>query len=89
MSMPFGGHPTLAQYLQWAKSVGCTVKYGVGYADDGRPSRMVLVDAPNQRWLVIVEMDDAEYLVPTTIARFDRRLGLSSPFFSIDGDSVP
>ena len=85
--MPFGGPPTLAQYIAWARSVGCAVKYGTTVASDGRPSRIVLIESPDgTRWVPIVEMRDAEYLVPTTIARLDRRLGLTSPFFSIDPD---
>ena len=84
-AMPFGGHPTLAQYIIWASSVGCTVRYGTTVAADGRPSRIVLIESPDgTRWVPIVEMLDSEYLVPTTIARLDRRLGLRSPFFSID-----
>lgn len=27
-----------------------------------------------------------EFLMPTTIARYDRRLGLKSPFFKIEDD---
>ena len=84
MSAPFGRHPTLIQYLNWAKTAGCTVKHGVGYADDGRPSRVILIEAPSGRWMAIAEMSDNEYLMPTTIARFDRRLNINSPFFSID-----
>jgi hypothetical protein len=87
MAVPFGGHPTLAQYIGWANSVGCIVRYGTTVASDGRPSRVVLIESPDgTRWVPIVEMLDSEYLVPTTIARFDRRLGLKSPFFAIDPD---
>jgi hypothetical protein len=86
-AVPFGGHPTLAQYIAWAASVGCAVRYGTTVAADGRPSRIVLIESPDRtRWVPIVEILDSEYLVPTTIARLDRRLALRSPFFAIDAD---
>jgi hypothetical protein len=87
MAAPFGGLPTLAQYIGWASGVGCHVRYGTTFAPDGRPSRIVLLGSSDgNRWVTLVEMADTEPLVPTTIARLDRRLGLTSPFFAIDPD---
>lgn len=84
---PFGAHPTLGQYLAWAAHAGCTVKYGYRTASDGRALRLVMVDSfHGNGWVHIVEMLDTEYLLPTMIAHFDRRLGIQSPFFSIDPD---
>jgi hypothetical protein len=89
MSTPFGGHPTFLQYLNWTILVGCTTKHGVAYTDDGGATRLLLIEAPNGNWMAVVGMADSERLLPTTIARFDRRLGIASPFFKIDGDDPP
>ena len=86
MSMPFGGHPTLAQYMAWAKEEGCEVKQGVVYNDNGQPYSITKIIAPSGKWVHEVGTQHGDYLVPTTIARLDRRLGLASPFFSIDPD---
>lgn len=86
-SAPFGGHPTLKQYLAWAiNQGGC--KLMTGYQNDPvhGPVGFTFLKAPNGRHLFIVDMQHDEYLVPTTIAYFDRRLGLQSPYFSIDPD---
>jgi hypothetical protein len=81
---PFGGHPTFADYLAWAKGQGCTVKYGVN--PDG--SRVIMIDDPSgQYWVHVVEVLEANYLVPTMVAYLDRRLHITSPFPAIDDSS--
>lgn len=77
MSTPFGGHPTFLQYLNWTILVGCTTKHGVAYTDDGGATRLLLIEAPNGNWMAVVGMADSERLLPTTIARFDRRAAAS------------
>jgi hypothetical protein len=47
---------------------------------------MVLVtriEAPDGKWVVEVGTEQHEFLAPTTVSRFDRRLGLKSPFASL------
>lgn len=83
MAQPFGGHPTFAQYLAWARSAGCQVEQGVAYGATGAAYNVTRIVASSGRWVIDVGTQHSDYLVPTTIARFDRRLGLSSPFFSI------
>lgn len=80
MARPFGGHPTFAQYLQWAKAQGCTIQTGV----IGVHGVTKIVSPDGKRWVIEAETQQSSYLVPTTIARLDRRLGLKSPWFSID-----
>ena len=87
MSTPFGGHPTLSEYLIKSRELGCTVKYGIRTGPDERPSRVILIEGLNGGYLPIVEMKDSEFLPPTTIARFDRRLNIDSGFFSINGET--
>ena len=75
---PFGGHPTFARYLEWAREQGCTVEIGVD-TEDSIP--LVKIIAPSGSWVVEAGTSLDDRLVPTTIGRLDRRLGLTSPWF--------
>jgi len=80
MAYPFGGHPTLSEYLTWAaRSAGCTVQTGYKLVGDEVLS-MTRVVAPSGRHVIVVDMAQDERLVPTYIAHLDRRLGLKSPW---------
>lgn len=86
MSAPFGGHPTFAQYLLWARErEGCTVQTGIIHGSSGRIHALTRIVAPNGKWVIDIGTGQHEYLVPTQIAHFDRRLGLNSGYFSLDG----
>ena len=88
MSSPFGGHPTFQQYLEWARTeAGCEIKQGVIQDDEGRPFNITKIVAPSGKHVIEVGIQHTEFLVPTTIGRLDRRLGLTSPFFSIEADT--
>ena len=79
MSAPFGGHPTLGEYLDWAyRFAECTVQTGF---INGRPCKKIV--APSGRWVTIVDKHERERLAPTTVDYFDRRLGIKSPFASL------
>lgn len=85
MSNPFGGHPTFSQYLQWAKDEeGCTIKTGVRTMPSGNMVPLTIISHPNGNHVIEPGTSQTDYLVPTQIAYFDRRLGITSPFFSID-----
>lgn len=84
MAYPFGGHPTFAQYLGWAKGQGCEIKQGIIIDDDGRPYDLTLITSPSGRHYIDTVTQHNDRLLPTTIARLDRRLGLKSPRFSVD-----
>jgi hypothetical protein len=60
------------------------VNSGIGVTTDGRPFPITRIVSPNGKWVVEAGTAQSDFLVPTTIARLDRRLGLKSPFFSID-----
>jgi hypothetical protein len=77
-AFPFGGHPTFAQYLDWAISQGCEVKTGV---DTDESILLTKIIAPSGRWVVEAGTLPHEHLAPSTIGRLDRRLGLVSPWF--------
>ena len=84
---PFGGHPLFAEYLRWAREEhNCTSQSGYITDEDGRAHTLTKIEAPSGRWVIEVGTRQDEHLVPTTIARLDRRLGLVSPWFSIDPD---
>lgn len=74
MAFPFGGHPTLHQYLEWLRSQGFEYKSGIWNFEttfriekDGKP-------------LLSVFGELEEYLSPSVVEYFDRRLGVASPF---------
>jgi hypothetical protein len=83
-AFPFGGHPTFGQYIAWAVHHGCTVKSGVILVE-GQPYCVTRIfDRAGKNWVTEIGTEQKDLFVPTTIGRFDRRLGLKSPFFSID-----
>ena len=84
MAYPFGGHPTFAHYLVWAADQGCKIRQGATFASDGKAYSVTIIAASSGKWVVEVGTQHNDFLVPTTIARLDRRLGMESPFFSID-----
>jgi hypothetical protein len=62
---------------------GYDVQTGISTGFDGKPVSLIRIS--NQtRWVTIADMPQTEHLVPTYIAYLDRRLGLKSPWFSID-----
>jgi hypothetical protein len=86
---PFGGHPTFGHYIHWALSAGCQVQSGYTADDAGRPHAITKITSPDgSRW-VIEAADQREHLPPTTIARLDRRLGLKSPFETLENPANP
>ena len=81
MSFPFGGHPKLKEYIHWAEQEGCRTDYGVRAGPDGAPTEIIKITSPDStRWVIIAGTGLSETLVPTTVGRFDRRLGMNSPF---------
>jgi hypothetical protein len=85
MAFPFGGHPTFAQYLAWAREQqGCTIQSGV---DTAQSIVLTKIVAPSGKWVIEPGTMPNDYLVPTTIGRLDRRLGLISPWFGLPLDS--
>jgi hypothetical protein len=88
-AFPFGGHPTFRQYLTWAIKAGCKVETGVGDTEDGRPVTVTIIVAPDGRKSTDVGTQYDDRLVPTTVARLDRQLGMKSPFTSLPDKPLP
>ena len=80
---PFGGHPTLYEYCQWAIREGCKVTSAVATDPDGRPTTVTIIEAPDGRKAAEIDTQMDDRLVPTTITRLDRRLGLKSSFVKL------
>ena len=79
MAYPFGGHPSFAQYLEWAASQesaehGVNTQHSIG---------VTKITAPSGKWVIEAGTLPNDYLAPTAVGRLDRRLGLVSPWFAI------
>lgn len=84
MAAPFGGYPTLARYIGWARNNhGCTAQSGVRPDADGRIETLTVIRAPSGRRAVVLGQQE-QVLPPTMVGYLDRRLGIESPFASLD-----
>jgi len=84
VAFPFGGSPTFGQYVEWAVQQGCMVKTDL-FLVKGEPYSATRIFRPSgKKWVTDIGTQHEEFLMPTTVARFDRRLGFKSPFFSLD-----
>lgn len=88
MSYPFGGHPTLVEYIGWCNQQGCTTKSGVQQVDGVMVTYQVL-EAKTGRHVVVSGVNMTERLTPRAVAYYDRRLGLDSPFGKVGDGSEP
>lgn len=85
MSFPFGGHPRLADYIgQARKDHGATAKSGSADDSSGKAHAVSKISVPAGKSVVVVGMEQTEHLTPAMIGYLDRRLGISSPWFSVD-----
>jgi hypothetical protein len=85
---PFGGHPTLARYIEWARENHCDCQSGYGTDEDGRTQPLIRIVAPSKKWVILTGVRQTDYLVPSIVGYLDRRLGLVSPFFSVDDPTL-
>jgi hypothetical protein len=84
VAYPFGGHPTFADYLAWAIQQGCKIQSGV---DTQHSIGVTKITAPSGKWVIEPGTLPNDRLMPTTVGRLDRRLGLISPWFGLPLDS--
>jgi|GEM_PF-1083406 len=88
MAAPFGGHPRLIDYLAWCSANGCTNSSGFTNKD-GKTITFHVVTCESGTHVVVSGVGNNEYLLPSTVAYYDRRLGLNSPFAKIgDGSEL-
>jgi hypothetical protein len=89
MAGPWGGHPTLDRFLEWAKENGCTGGTKVRSDHTGRAfTSLELVGPHGGRVAMVVSAMD-ERLVPSQVAYMHRRLGLKTPFASTPEHADP
>ena len=85
MAAPFGGHPTLADYIDRVRSQhGCRARSGVLSDDNGQVLTTTQIIGPTKKWVTLVGTRHDERLVPTMVGYLDRRLGLVSGFPALD-----
>ncbi len=84
MAHPFGGHPSLAKYLEFARENGFTVRSGYCTDSSGKAHTVTKVFKEGGPSVIVSGLGQDEFLVPTQVGNLDRRLGLNSPFFSVD-----
>lgn len=87
MAAPFGGHPRLIEYLGWCSGQGCTTTSGFTSKEGKTVTFHVIETEDKQRRVVVSGVGNNEFLLPSTVAYYDRRLNLSSPFAKI-GDGL-
>lgn len=77
---PFRTHPEFARYATWAASQdGVKVTTGISNMPDGEVLTFTQITSPRGH-ILIDGTDQDERLLPSTIAYYDRRLGLESPW---------
>jgi hypothetical protein len=83
-AFPFGGHPTLDEYVAWAREHGCKSSSGILSDEDGRVHSLTRIVSRAGNWVTVTGLKGTDRLVPTMIGYLDRRLGMRSPWFSVD-----
>lgn len=87
MAFPFGGHPTFGQYLIWALDAhGFTARTGIGSDVTGKPHSITRIFKEGGPSAIVPGIKQEEHLTPSVVGYLDRRLGIKSPWFSIDDD---
>lgn len=90
MAFPFGGHPTFGQYLIWARdSHGFTARTGIGADDLGRSHSVTRIFREGGPSVIIPGIKQNDRLTPSFVGYLDRRLGINSPWFSVDDGPPP
>jgi len=81
MAVPFGGHPMLEQFLEWAEQNGCKVEFKVrAHSRSGQPFEVLEIIGPQGGRVVLARPDRTERLTPSQVANMHRRIGVKSEF---------
>lgn len=80
MSYPFGGHPTLGDFLSWLEQEGCTVATNVRTSSKGRGYTSIEISSSTGSRLAIVDVPQDERLAPSTVSHYLRRLGIKKTY---------
>jgi hypothetical protein len=79
---PFGGHPTLSRFVEFAKEQGCEAKLYYRTAKSGRAYQVLRIDNPDGCWVIVANPDFTEHLPPSSVAYLERRLNIKTHFAS-------
>lgn len=78
MAHPFGGHPTLAQYILWAREEhGCESRTGTTHGQS-----FIRIEKDSDHVVFVFGDQINDYLSPTQVGNLDRRLSIESPWVS-------
>lgn len=88
MAHPFGGHPTLDRFVAFAKEQGCKAELFANTTADGRAYSVLRLENPSGSWVSIVNPELTEYLAPSTVTYYQRRLGIKSHFGAMPEQST-
>lgn len=80
MPVPWGGHPTLDRFMEWAKENGCAAETKVRTDQTGRAFTSLEMTGPHGGRVAMVVSNMDERLVPSQVAYLQRRLGIKTPF---------
>lgn len=84
MAFPFGGHPTLAAYMHWAREQGFRAQSIAASDERGKTHTAIKLSKEGGRSVVVVGVKQHEHLAPSMVGYLDRRLGVKSPWISVD-----
>ena len=82
MAVPFGGHPTLAEYMHWIWECGGSCQSGIAQVG-GRMHTVTKITADNGNVVIVTDSKQTEHLVASMVGYLDRRLGVKSPWVSL------
>jgi hypothetical protein len=77
-----GGHPRLARFIEFAEGEGCTISISSQETAAGQEVAVITITNPRGGHVIVVAPDLEERLPPSTVAYFQRRLGIKTPFNS-------
>jgi hypothetical protein len=80
MAVPWGGHPTIDRFVEWAKENSCTAETKVRTDATGRAFTSLEITGPHGSRVAMVVTEMTERLVPSQVAHLQRRLGIKTPF---------
>jgi hypothetical protein len=80
---PVGHCPTLGDYLRWARGFGCAVQTGFVRINSALVTTTRIQSPDGSRSVLDIGTEQTDYLAPSMVGRFDRRLGVRSPFPSV------
>lgn len=82
MAYPFGGHPKLGEFVEWAQHLKCVAEIKVRVRKSGQPYTALEIVNPAGGSVVVADPDLEEYLAPSEVAYLQRRLAIKTPFAS-------